>query len=826
MTTSVVLAAGETFTMAWNYVSTDYEPWNDGSVASFVNTSVPSDQSMTIQPGSTAGASGGQVVILGATNKGTGNYSTGSYGSTGWQQITFTAGQAGTYTVGFTVFNLGDTSYNPYLFVDQAQGTTQKNGTNFGPIAPDNNPPPPPVTNAAPVFSATTHTNGSTLTDTAADDSFTTLAGKVNASDADNDTLTFAVSGATSGTTVKTGVYGTFTITNAAIGAFTYTPNDAAIEGRKTSTTESFTVTVSDGKGGSASTTVTFTIGGTNDTTVFAGATSGAVAEDGTASASGTVSATDRDTGDAALLASAATSIYGTFIVNAAGQWSYTLNNGNTAVQSLTQGQAVNDTFYVSTAGGASQAVTVTITGQNDRPTLSSNAALLAQVEDSTDNTATSIATLLGGRFVDVDTGASFAGVLVAGNTATGAQGVWQYQLNGSGTWVDIPAAGLSTSNALALSASTLVRFVPAPDYNGTPGSLSVYAADNVYAGGFSAGTEVFADVSAGGVSTGGRAVSITITPANDAPVFSGSDLSVELTEGAGADATSTLEAAAAAADPVVALTGTIAATDVDNAGNTLVYSIQGGQSGIDAESGLIVVQGSYGRLTLDPTSGDWTYSPTNTAAINALEAGEVGVETFSFKVSDGAGASDTKSLSVSITGTDDTPVLASALADTTVAGDQWTYQLPVGSFTDAEGEALVYSAELVDSNGLLLGGGSLPAGLSFDAATRTFTGNGLAHNGQQLYLKVTASDGSAAVSDVFKLTIANTAPTSGNDSMSFAEDQVRRALAGRLRPLRRRRWGCPVQRHDHCAPCPGGAGVQRRQRLGARHAGPVRQRG
>lgn len=772
--TDVVLTAGESFNMAWNYVSTDYEPWNDGSWVSFVNTSNTGDLSMSIRPGADADASTGQIAVLGATNKGTGNYSTGSYGSTGWQLVTFTAGQAGTYRVGFAVFNLGDTAYNPYLFVDQAQGTTLKDGTPFGPIAQDPNAPPPANPNAAPVFSATTHTNGSTLSDTAGDDSFATLTGQVHASDGDGDALTFAVSGATSGTTVKAGTYGTFTLTNASTGAFSYTPNDAAIEGLKTTVTESFSVTVADGKGGTASTTMTFTLAGANDSTVFTGTTTGAVTEDGTAVASATVSASDRDTGDATLVASAATSVYGTFIVNAAGQWTYTLGNNSPAVQSLSAGQIVQDTFSIGTSGGGSQTITITLTGANDRPTLSANAALLTQVEDSTDQVATSLATLLGGRFGDVDAGASFEGVLISGNGATAAQGEWQYQLAGSGTWVAVPASGLSAANALALAADSLIRFVPAANYNGTPGALTVHAADDVYAGGFSSGAgEVFAAVSAEGVSTTGRAVSIAITAVNDAPVLAGSDLAIGLSETGVADAVADLQAAAAAADPVVALSGTIAATDAEN--QALTYGIQGGQSGVDAESGLLVQQGSYGRLTLDPLSGDWTYTPNRTAAIDALEAGEAGIETFTLKVTDSAGASDAKALTVSITGADDAPVMAAALTDATVYGGQWSYQVPVTHFTDAEGEALVYSAALVDANGDPVGDGSLPAGLSFDGATRTFTGGApLAHNGQQIHLRVTASDGSASVSDVFRLTVANLAPQASDDSATVVEDVAR----------------------------------------------------
>lgn len=770
--TTVTLAAGEEFSMAWNYVATDYSPYNDASVVTFVNTTNTADLSMQIKPGADSNFSGGQVGILGATVAGTGNYVTGNYGSTGWQVVTLRAGQAGTYKLGFAVFNLGDTILSPYLFVDQAQGTTLKDGTPFSPIPAPAVQPPPPVTNAAPTFSATTHTNGSTLTDTANDDSFATLTGQVNASDSNGDALTFAISGATSGTTVKTGTYGTFTITNASTGAFTYTPNDAAIEGRKTSVTESFTVTVSDGKGGTASTTVTFTLAGANDTTAFSGTTSGALTEDsGTYVVSGTVSATDRDTGDATITASAATSVYGTFIVNAAGQWTYTLNNGSAAVQSLTEGQTVNDTFYVGTAGGSSQAVTITLTGANDRPTLSANAALLTQVEDSTDNTATSIATLLGGRFGDVDAGATFAGVLISGNAATAAQGEWQYQLSGSSSWVAIADTGLTSTNALALSASTLVRFVPAPNYNGTPGALSVYATDNVYAGGFSTGTEVFADVAAGGVSTSGRSVSITITAVNDAPVL-GADVSIGLTETAAVDSTASMQTAAGAADPVVALTGTLSATDVDNAANTLSYSILGGQAGIDAESGLTVVQGSYGRLTLDPTTGDWTYAPTNTTAINALEAGEVGVETFSFKVTDSAGASDTQSLTVSITGTNDTPELNAVIDAQSFSGaGSWTYQIPAATFTDAEGTGLSYTVEVVGVDSVAVTPYTIGAAtqatdlalasswLVFNEATRTFSGDpSVDWNDKSLTLRVTATDGlNASVSTTFSLNLTDT---------------------------------------------------------------------
>lgn len=143
--TDLTLAANQKISMAWNQVATDYAPFNDASWVSFVNQTTPSDTSMLIKVGDYGNLSG-QVAILGATALGTGNYVTGDYGSTGWQTLSLTAGAAGTYRLGFAVFNLSDTLYNPHLFIDQHIGTTLKNTVPFNAvevpiIAPTNNAP-------------------------------------------------------------------------------------------------------------------------------------------------------------------------------------------------------------------------------------------------------------------------------------------------------------------------------------------------------------------------------------------------------------------------------------------------------------------------------------------------------------------------------------------------------------------------------------------------------------------------------------------------------------------------------------------------------------
>ena len=127
---TVTLQAGTTYTFAWNYLSTDYTPFNDGSMISLVH-------STDVSKVPTLNNEQKRYALLGFTNPGTGNYSTDSYGSTGWQLAVFTVPESGDYVLGFATFNLGDTALSPMLFIDELQGTTELNGQPFTPIAPN-----------------------------------------------------------------------------------------------------------------------------------------------------------------------------------------------------------------------------------------------------------------------------------------------------------------------------------------------------------------------------------------------------------------------------------------------------------------------------------------------------------------------------------------------------------------------------------------------------------------------------------------------------------------------------------------------------------------
>ena len=207
--------------------------------------------------------------------------------------------------------------------------------------------------------------------DTSANDTFGTTTGTLAGSDADTGaTLTYGIATitVTNGVATKVGTYGTLAVT-AATGAYTFTPNAAAINALAANTTETFSVTVSDG---TATTTATLTVNltGVNDTPVFTSSTAVSVAENQTTVQ--TVAATDVES-------QAIT---------------YSLNGGaDVAKFSLTSGGVLtfasapdyeaptdvdgNNTYIVivratdASSASTDQTVTVTVSNVNDAPVVS-----------------------------------------------------------------------------------------------------------------------------------------------------------------------------------------------------------------------------------------------------------------------------------------------------------------------------------------------------------------------------------------------------------------------------------------------------------------------
>ena len=99
--------------------------------------------------------------------------------------------------------------------------------------------------------------------------------------------------------------------------------------------------------------------------------------------------------------------------------------------------------------------------------------------------------------------------------------------------------------------------------------------------------------------------------------------------------------------------------------------------------------------------------------------------------------------------GTNQPPVVANAIPDRSASeGTAFSFQFAANAFSDPDGDALTYAATLV-------GGGALPAWLTFTPATRTFSGTPGAGDFADLSIRVTATDpGGLSAHDDFVLAV------------------------------------------------------------------------
>ncbi|ROO75540.1 VCBS repeat-containing protein [Vibrio crassostreae] len=257
------------------------------------------------------------------------------------------------------------------------------------------------------------------------------ISGTVTATDVDaTDTLTYSVSGKTPAGFTLTGNAWTFDPTNAAY--------DSLAVGETTDV--EVTVLVDDGNGGTDTQTITITVTGTNDAATIAGDTEVVASETDAAdnTATGTLLSDDVDnTNNVFQVQSDVAGDYGTFSVDANGEWTYELDNSNETVDALNVGsEPLTETFTVKSEDGTEQVVTITINGANDGADITGDVAGDV-TEDAADNTATG--TLLSD---DVDNTNNVFQVQsdVAGDYGTfsvDANGEWTYELDNSNETVD-----------------------------------------------------------------------------------------------------------------------------------------------------------------------------------------------------------------------------------------------------------------------------------------------------------------------------------------------------------------------------------------------------
>ncbi len=275
-----------------------------------------------------------------------------------------------------------------------------------------------------------------TVAGSVTEDGVLTASGALTVTDIDSGESGFVAQSGTSGQ------HGTFSVDSAGIWTYILDNDNSAVQalGAGKSLTDSFVVTSADG---TATETVVVTINGTNDLPTIGGVTTGAVKEDAALTASGALTISDIDSGEAEFIAQTATSgTYGTFSVTSAGAWSYVLANGGTPVQSLGAGSHPTETFTVVSADGTTQDVIITVNGTNDAPTLYgvTNGSV-------TEDSVLAVGNTL--HIIDRDAGESLytAQNGTAGSYGTfsiDAAGAWTYTLDNAGTAVQSLGAGIN----------------------------------------------------------------------------------------------------------------------------------------------------------------------------------------------------------------------------------------------------------------------------------------------------------------------------------------------------------------------------------------------
>ena len=163
--------------------------------------------------------------------------------------------------------------------------------------------------------------------------------------------------------------------------------------------------------------------------------------------------------------------------------------------------------------------------------------------------------------------------------------------------------------------------------------------------------------------------------------------------------------------------------------------------------------------LVLNATRADGTPLPSwlvfdvTTGTFNGTPGpGDVGAVAIRVGATDSSGASVADSFTLNVMDVNNAPVLANLVADQNAWEESaFTFQIPAGTFNDADGDLLGYSAVLAD-------GSALPAWLSFNATTQTFTGTPANADVGSLDILISATDpAGASVSDIFTVTVTNT---------------------------------------------------------------------
>jgi VCBS repeat-containing protein len=473
--------------------------------------------------------------------------------------------------------------------------------------------------------------------------------GSLSVASATHGTTTATLGAGTTVTTVA-GDYGTLTINQDGSYSYAVADSNTAVNALAVSAslTDTFTYSVADGLGGTASSTLTITVQGTNDAPVISaiskpalvgGATFDVVDtanHDAFGVLTGAITATDAETATSSLVYkivdpsnnnALVTTVVGTYGTLTLAGNTYNFTPDETAINKLSANATQTFTLNVddTQGGSAQQQLSFSIQGVNDTPVITAISKPIAQT--------------IGGNPYDIvdtaaaDTFSAVTGSITASDAETATNALTYKIVGANNAEVTTFTSALGT---LTLTGGSSYSFAP----NAT--AINALSAD---------ATQTFTlKVLDGSGASSTENLVFNIHGVNDTPVISAISKPVGQTIGS----TSYDIVDTTSSDTFSALTGSVTASDAETATGSLIYKIVGANN---AEVTSLTTP--LGTLTL--TGSSYSFTPT-ASAINALSADTT--QTFTLKVLDAvSGASSTQNLVFNIHGVNDTPVVTAAPA-------------------------------------------------------------------------------------------------------------------------------------------------------------------
>lgn len=365
--------------------------------------------------------------------------------------------------------------------------------------------------------------------------------------------------------------------------------------------------------------------------------------------------------GDATIV----TTDYGTITLLPDGSYTYTLNNDHPKVQALCEKQVITQTFTVSSGlfgSSSTAAITITITGTNDKPVVTDQGDALTLHQHDSLNWTSTVGDTFTVRDIDKGEAAQLKIEAVSGGKDVSGNGPWI--IKGDYGQYEITRGDVKNGTDAEFK-YTYTLYPTSKDYNGSYDDKVTFA------------------ISDGNGGTVEKTLTTHLTADNAAPTVVAVDAEgnpvVVAVDAKGNPAAVTEDAFAGKTQVEVEGSVKGAFTDTDIKLGTDLNGAAGTKDNLtfSLASGASMAKGTYGTLFLN-ADGSYRYVlDNNNPAVQALGKDAEAYDTFTVKASDGTKYSEGAKLTITVKGDNDAPELTVGkvltITESTVDGENTT---------------------------------------------------------------------------------------------------------------------------------------------------------